>query len=157
MISKSRRLFFVIRPQQSFQARDERDHWRNSHVGLSVQATSERPSWPLQKSIIPEDHSYRFRYVNRVYHSTSNRRNHPVLIKSRSASIRLIRRSCYSLEESRQKERVEFTTTGRLLETSTHVLDAFIGFATFSTPKIEGKIINSKLGALHRTLRRPPR
>jgi len=29
--------------------------------------------------------------------------------------------------------------------------------ATFSTPKIEGKTINSKLGALHRTLRRPPR
>jgi hypothetical protein len=28
---------------------------------------------------------------------------------------------------------------------------------TLSTPKIEGKIINSKLGALHRTLRRPPR
>jgi len=148
----------VIRPQQSFQARDERDHWRNSHAGLSVQATSVRPSWPLQKPIIPEDRSHRFRHV-KVYHcydqpqtpSRADKKQKRLDSPDKEILLRsggeLPKGNAWSLPQRADCWRHRYTSF------STRLSDS----ATFSTPKIEGKIINSKLGALHRTLRRPPR
>jgi len=114
----------------------------------------------LQKPFIPEDHSHRFRHVKvKVYHCYDQpQRPSRAYKKQKRLDTPDKEILLQSGGEPPKGTRRVYDNRQIVGDIDSHsFLTRLSDSATFSTTKIERKIINSKLGALPRTLRRPPR